>query len=416
MKNLGSTTQLVHQDHLVNPQQDGAVHSPINTGVLYHFADAQGIVDAFQGKKIAHVYGRSSSPTTSALQQMLAHQHNALGCVTFSTGMAAISSTLFALLKAGDHIVVSQFLFGNTRSFFHQLSGLGIAVDFVDVTKIDAIKHVIKSNTRLLFCESLANPLTQIPNLEELGQLCQTHQIVFAVDTTMTPHVMCDASRFSISLVFTSLTKYIAGHGQAMGGAVLDMGVYDWTQFPHIDALYQVADKRMWGLTQIRKKGLRDIGATLEPTSASQVMLGLETLAMRYARACDNAEHIAQFLSTHAGVSNVYHPSLETHPQYHLGQSQFMTSGAILAFDLANGVTPVAFINALNTILCATHLGDTRTLALPVAQTIFFEFAQTERDAMGISDACVRLSVGIEDAQDLLDDLAQALDAVSHSG
>lgn len=412
MKNLGSTTQLVHQDRLVNPQQDGAVHTPINTGVLYHFVDAQGIVDAFQGKKIAHVYGRSSSPTTSALQQMLAHQHNALGCVTFSTGMAAISSTLFALLKAGDHIVVSQFLFGNTRSFFHQLSGFGINVDFVDVTNVEAVKKSIKPNTRLLFCESLANPLTQIPNLDELGELCLAHHILFAVDTTMTPHVMCEVSRFPISLVFTSLTKYIAGHGQAMGGAVLDMGVYDWTQFAHIDELYKVADTRMWGLTQIRKKGLRDIGATLDPTSASQVMLGQETLALRYAKACDNAEKIVCFLSSHAGIKKIYHPSLETHPQYLLAQSQFLTTGAILAFDLANGVSPVEFINALKTILCATHLGDTRTLALPVAETIFFEFAQAERDAMGISDACVRLSVGIEDVQDLLADLAQALDSV----
>ncbi len=412
MKNIGSTTQLVHQDRLVNPQQDGAVHSPINTGVLYHFADAQGIVDAFQGKKVAHVYGRSSSPTTSALQQLLAQQHNALGCVTFSSGMAAISSTLFALLKAGDHIVVSQFLFGNTRSFFHQLSGFGIDVTFVDVTDLDAVTNSLKDNTRMLFCESLANPLTQLPNLDEIGQLCQARHIVFAVDTTMTPHVMCDVSRFPISLVFTSLTKYIAGHGQAMGGAVMDMGIFDWTHFPHIDVIYQVPDTRMWGLTQIRKKGLRDIGATLDPTSASQIMLGQETLAMRYAKACENAQAIARFLSSHAGIIKVYHPSLETHPQHALVHSQFETTGAILAFDLANGVAPVAFINALNTILCATHLGDTRTLALPVAQTIFFEFAQAERDAMGITDACVRLSVGIEDTQDLLDDLAQALDIV----
>lgn len=409
MKKFGPNTRLVHQDRLSNPQLDGAVHSPISASVLYHFADAQHIVDAFQGKRTAHVYGRSSSPTTSALQALLTAQHNALGSVTFATGMAAISSTLFALLKAGDHIIVSQFLFGNTRSFFHQLHGLGIDVSFVDVTKTEAVKAQIKDNTRLVFTESLANPLTQIPDLSVLSEICKAHDLLFCVDTTMTPHLMLDVANFGISLVFTSLTKYIAGHGQAMGGTVIDMGQFDWTKYPHIETIYQVSDTKLWGLTQIRKKGLRDIGATLDPQSASLILTGQESLALRYPHACENAAHIANILSKHSLVKKVYHPSLSQHPQNDLAQSQYHMYGAILSFDLKDGITPVAFINALKLILCATHLGDTRTLALPVADTIFFEFSQADRDAMGVSAQCVRLSVGIEDIADLSADITQAL-------
>jgi O-acetylhomoserine (thiol)-lyase len=377
--------------------------------VLFHFPDAQGIVDAFQGKAVAHVYGRSSSPTSSHLQQLLCRYHGALGAVTFSTGMAAISSTMFSLLRAGDHIVVSHFLFGNTRSFIQSLTGFGIAVSFVDITQCDEVKRAMQDNTRMVFCESLANPLTQIPDLAGIGKICQANGSLFMLDTTMTPHVMLDVTQYPVDLVITSLTKYIAGHGHAMGGAVLDMGRFDWSQYPHIEALYQVPDVTMRGLTQIRKKGLRDIGATLDPHAAGQILLGQETLAMRYAKAVNNAATIAAELASHDLIQHVYHPSLKSHPQSDLANEQFSAHGALLSFDLVADIDPVAFINRLSLILCATHLGDTRTLALPVTQTIFYEFSQAQRDAMGITDACVRLSIGIEEPEDLLADLRQAL-------
>ena len=409
MKKYHPHTESVHADKNYNDYPDGSVHSPVCASVLFEFKDAQGIVDAFQGKKVAHVYGRSSSSTTTALQNVLTQQHEALGSVTFATGMAAISSFMFAMLKQGDHIIVSQYLFGNTRSFFHQLAQFGISVSFVDITDIKAVSEQVREQTRVIFAEGLANPLTQIPDLNALGTLAKKHHIISLLDTTMTPPTMFKAQDFPVDIVVTSLTKYIAGQGQALGGAIIDMGRFDWTQYPHIDPLYQVADTAQWGLVQLRKKGLRDIGATLSPEAASAILLGQETLGLRWQKIQDNAAQIAAYLNEHPAVETVFHPSLEQHEQHHLALEQFSTFGGILSFTLKGDIDPVAFINHLDLIICATHLGDTRTLALPVTQTIFFEFSEAEKTAMGVSESLVRLSVGIEDSHDLLADLAHGL-------
>jgi O-acetylhomoserine (thiol)-lyase len=396
-----------------NAHPDGAVHAPVSHSVLFDFPDAQGIVDAFQGKRMAHVYGRSSSPTASALQAVLTQQHQALGCVTFASGMAAISSFMLAFLKQGDHVIVSQFLFGNTRSFFQQISEFGVAVSFVDPTSLDAVQNAQQPNTRLLFTEGLANPLTQVPDMHALGSWAKAQGVMSMVDITMTPHVMADFATLPIDILVTSLTKYVAGHGQALGGAVLDMGKFDWTSYPHIDPRYQVTDTAQWGLTQLRKKGLRDIGATLSPEAASSILIGQETLAMRFATIQENTSQIARCLAQHTLVEHVYHPSLPTHPQHQLVSEQYNGTGGIVSFTLSESIDPVLFINQLQLIICATHLGDTRTLALPVTQTIFFEFTQEEKDAMGVNEKLIRLSVGIEHVDDLCADLIQALNYFS---
>jgi len=408
VKKYHPQTESVHADKNYNNYPDGSVHSPVCASVLFEFKNAQDIVDAFQGKKVAHVYGRSSSSTTSSLQNVLTQQHAALGTVTFATGMAAISSFMFAMLKQGDHIIVSQFLFGNTRSFFHHLTQFGISVSFVDINDVAAVTKQVTDKTRIIFAEGLANPLTQIPDFTALGALASQYNIIMMLDTTMTPPSMLNVSNFPIDIVVTSLTKYIAGQGQALGGAVIDMGRFDWTQYPNIDPLYQVTDTTQWGLVQLRKKGLRDIGATLSPEAASAILLGQETLALRWQKIQNNAAQIARFLEAHPAVETVFHPSLEDHAQHQLAQEQFNSFGGILSFTLKEDGDPVAFINHLELIICATHLGDTRTLALPVTQTIFFEFSNSEKTAMGVSESLVRLSVGIEASEDLIADLQQA--------
>lgn len=413
MSKQGFTTRQVHADRFLNKPESGAVHTSMSNSVLFEFDDAQGIIDVFQGKQAGHVYSRSSSPSVVAMQNMVNQLEGGVGAVCFSTGMAAISSLFFSLFKAGDHVVVSQFLFGNTRSLMETAKDLGIEVSFADVTSADKVAAQIKPNTRAVFAETIANPVTQVADLYELGQLCHSRGLLFIVDNTMTPPPMFNAKSVGASMVMNSLTKYVGGHGNALGGALVDMGTFDWTNYPNIKPMYQTDDTAQWGLTQIKKKGLRDMGATMSPQAAATISAGMETLAMRVQRNSHNAMALATYLQSHDSVKQVYYPGLTEHPQHDLASDVFAGYGAILSLDLIEGICPIAFLNAMNLVICATHLGDNRTLALPVAPTIFFENGQAEREKMGISENMIRISVGIEDTQDIIDDFAQALASVS---
>lgn len=408
MKNKGFTTRLVHADRLLNEPENGAVHQATNNSVLFEFKDAQGIVDVFQGKKAGHVYGRSSSGSNLALQNILNDMEGGVGAITFSTGMAAITATMLSLFKAGDHLIVSHFLFGNTRSFTETMQSLGIELSFVDVTDVQKVKTAFKDNTKAVYLETIANPVTQVADLRAIGQLCQSKGALFLVDNTMTPANMFDAKSVLASLTIGSLTKYIAGHGNVLGGAVVDTGLFDWQRFDNILPLYRGPDKSQWGLTQIRKRGLRDMGGTLSPESAHGISIGLETLVLRTQRICDNAMRLSSYLHGHDKVAAVYYPGLADHPQHFLAREHFNGYGGILSVDLAEGIDPIAFLNSLNLVICATHLGDTRTLALPVASTIYFESSAEQRQEMGISDNMIRMSIGIEDIDDIVADFEQA--------
>jgi O-acetylhomoserine (thiol)-lyase len=378
---------------------------------LFDFPDAQDLVDVFQGKKMGHVYSRSSSGAVSALQNILNDMEEGVGALCFATGMAAISSTLLSLLSNGDHIIASQFLFGNTRSFLKSLEDLGVSVSYVDVTDIRNIENAKQANTKMVLCETIANPVTQVSDCEAIGRFCEQQGILFALDTTMTPAYLFQAKTVKASLVLSSLTKYVGGHGNVLGGVVIDTGLYDWRQYDNILPAYQVADSAQWGLTQIKKRGLRDIGATLSPESASRLSVGLETLALRIERSCSNAMQLATCLNSNPSVKNVFYPGLAEHPEHFIARQLFRHFGAILSIELASHIDPVAFLNKLKLVLSATHLGDTRTLALPVASTIFFENTVEERQQMGISENMIRISVGIEDIDDLVKDFKQAFSA-----
>ncbi len=411
MSGKGFTTQCVHSDGNVNQPAHGAAHEAISSSVLFNYDSAQDLVDVFQGKKVGHVYSRSSSGSVSALQNILNEMEQGVGAVCFSTGMAAISSTLLALFRQGDHLIVSRYLFGNTRSFFNTLIRIGIDITLVDITDASKVAEALKPNTLGVFTETLANPVTQVADMKGLSSFCREHDLLFMVDSTMTPRTMFNANDFGVSLLFSSLTKYIGGHGNALGGVVVDCGNMNWAKFPHILPLYQGDDEKQWGLTQIKKLGLRDFGATLSPHAAHMFSVGLETLSMRMERNCKNAAQLAEFLDSHSAVKKVYYPGLFNHPQHGRAAEYFSDFGALLSFDLVEGVSEIAVLDKMKLALCATHLGDNRTLALPVASTIFFENSKEERVAMGITDSMIRVSVGIEDTDDLISDFKQSLDS-----
>lgn len=404
----GFTTKIVHSDRL-DVIEHGSLQKPIHATVAYGYEDARDLAAVFQGKQPGFTYGRQVNPTVEALQTKISKMENGVQTVCFGTGMAAIGTMLFALLKNGDHFVSSSFLFGNTNSLFNSFATHGVDVTFVDATDVEAVAAGINERTRLVFVETIANPRTQVSALEEIGALCADKGLVYVVDNTMTSPYLFQPKDVNASLVVNSLTKYIGGHGNALGGAITEMGQYDWAQFDNIYDAYKSGSAEKWAITQIKKKGLRDFGAALAPEAAHHIGVGAETLALRMERQCANATAITRFLAAHPKVQAVYFPGLEGHPEHDRARALFRHPGALFSFELVPEVDIWEFMNALKVVVKSSNLGDNRTLAIPVAHTIYYEMGPERRASMGIDDSLIRISVGIEEADDLIDDLANAL-------
>ena len=408
MSKKGFNTSNLHSDRADKPEH-GVLHKPIHTSVAYGYDKAKHLAEVFQGKREGYNYGRQLNPTVTALQKRVTKMENGVSSVAFSTGMAAISTTMLSLLKAGDHVISSSFLFGNTNSFFGTLNRLGIEVSFVDATKAQYVEDAIKGNTKIVFVETIANPVTQVADLAEIGEICKNRQLVYIVDNTMTSPFLFQPKNVGASLIINSLTKYIGGHGNALGGMVTDTGNYDWETFDNIVETYRSGKPELWGITQIKKKGLRDMGSSLGPEAAHHLAIGSETLSMRMERSSSNALELASFCSHHKNVKTTYYPGLPEHPQHDRAKVLFKSFGAIFSIDLADGIDCFKVLDRMEHIVSSSNLGDTRTLAIPVAHTIYFEMGAARRSSMGISDSMIRFSVGIEESEDLVSDLKTAL-------
>jgi O-acetylhomoserine (thiol)-lyase len=406
----GFTTAILHSDREAAIEH-GALHKPLHLSVAYGYRAARDLADVFQGKAPGYVYGRQGNPTSGALEAKVNAMEGGVATIVFATGMAAIGAAMLALSKAGDHIVASHFLFGNTNSLFNTLQLHGTPVTFVDATDVGAVEAAITPATRIVFVETIANPRTQIADLARIGELCRARGLVYVVDNTLTSPWLFRPKEVGASLVVNALTKYVGGHGNALAGSLTDTGLFDWTRFTNIQDAYKGGKPASWGITQIRKKGLRDWGGTLAAEQAHHIAVGAETLALRMARQCANAGTIARFLAAHPRVACVHYPGLPSHPQHALARTLFRDFGAILSFELREDADRdcFAFLDRLQVVVLSSNLGDNRTLAIPVAQTIFWEMGPQRRAEMGIADSLIRVSVGIEDPEDLLADFAQAL-------
>ncbi len=410
MAKHGFTTNILHCDRR-GAVEHGAVHKPIHTSTQYAYADARELAAVFQGKA-GYTYARQGTPTTDALEKKINLMEGGLSSLTFSTGMAALSALFTTLLRAGDHLISSQYIFGNTNSLFGTLKLLGIEITLVDPTDVSAVEAAIQPNTRMVFTETIANPGTQVADLEGIGALCQKHKLVYVVDNTLTSPWLIQPRKVGATFVMNSLSKHIGGHANALGGSLTDTGLFDWTSYPNILDIYKKGPPASWGMLQIKKKGLRDMGATLAADAAHRIAVGAETLALRLEKICTNSMALASFLSNHPSVARVSYPGLVSHPQHERAKKLFGDRYSMLmGVELAPGIDPMDFLNKLEVAILATHVGDTRTLALPAAQTIYYEMGPQLRAQMGIADGLIRLSVGIEDEQDLIADFAQALNA-----
>jgi len=328
--------------------------------------------------------------------------------------MAAISAAVLALAGAGDEVVAGRSLFGGTYALFnHTLRRCGITPRFVEATDVAAYRAALTDRTKAIFVETIGNPRLDVPDLAALARLAREHGVALVVDNTAATPALVRPQALGAALVVHSASKFLNGHGTALGGAIVDCGTFDWSgpRYPHLRPYFERA-RQLALLAYLRHQIGRDLGGCLAPFNAFLLSLGLETLAVRMERHCANAAQVADFLAAHPRVQELRYPGRAAHPDHAVAQRQFAGRyGALLTLRLADQAACFRFIDRLRLAQNLAHIGDTRTLVIHPASTICRDLTPDERRSVGVSDELVRLSVGLEHAPDLLRDLAQALAA-----
>jgi len=405
---MGFTTKALHAKP-AHKDTYGAMRFPIYQSSAFEFEKAEDLEAVFKGQKMGHVYTRSSNPSIEELELKVKTISGAFGVIATATGMAAITNALFALVKSGDNIITTNFLFGNTLSLFQTLfSDFGIEVRYVDVNDLEAIKVNIDSKTRLLFCESVSNPQLIVPDFDAIKSVLKEHHVPLIVDTTMTPWNIFDAKKHSVDIEIISATKYLSGGGHVLGGLIVDNGTYNWKNHVTLEPFFKKFGPFAF-MARLRKETFRNLGATLAPQSAYLLSLGLETLDLRVKRSCENALLVAKHLQSKAEVVSVDYPLLETSRAYANSCKQFSGGGAIVTFSLENKEKAYTFLNNLLIIKRGTNIQDNKSLAIAPYHTIYAEYSDAQKASYELNEGMIRLSVGIEDLEDLLEDINQAL-------
>ena len=345
-KTFGFTSTILHSDRQKTIEH-GSLHKPVHHSVAFGYSDARDLAAVFQGKKSGYRYGRQGNPTVTALEEKVTRMEDGYSTLCFATGMAAIGALVQGLLRSGDHVISSSFLFGNTNSLWQTVEVQGMPVSFVDATDVANVERAITPATRLVFVETIANPRTQIADLQRIGELCAKHGILYVVDNTMTSPYLFRPKAVGASFVINALTKYIGGHGNALGGSLTDTGLFDWNRYPNIAVTYKRFETKQWGMAQLRAKALRDFGASLGPEAAHHLAVGAETIALRVERQSASALALASMLAKDARVAAVYYPGLTQHPQHAIASQFFKAYGGLFSFELKAGLDCFDYINHL---------------------------------------------------------------------
>jgi O-acetylhomoserine (thiol)-lyase len=394
------------------PEPLGEVEAPIFQTAAFGYATAEEMADVFAGRLPGHVYTRLSNPTTLALERRLTEAEKGVGTLATASGMAAIAAALLGLLRPGDEILAAKGIFGGTVSFLRNVLGrLTIRAVFVDASDTAEVAASFTSKTRAIFVETIGNPRMDVPDLSALGALAREHNLPLIVDSTVTTPELVRPGDHGAALVVHSTSKFINGHGTAIGGALVDTGRFDWSRGPFEDvaALAKKAGTYAF-LAHLRSVIARDLGACPAPNSSFLMLQGLDTLPVRMKVHVDNAQALAQALADDKRVKAVTYPGLADSPDCERAKRQFGgRAGAILTLRLGSSARSFAFINALKSARRVANLGETRTLVIHPASTIFREYGPDDRLALGVPDDLVRVSVGLEPFATILDDFQQAL-------
>lgn len=376
----------------VRPDVYGSLAVPIYANVSFEFDDAQQMADAFTGRSKAPDYARVENPTVTNFENRVRELSGAAHVTAYNSGMAAISNALFAVAAQGKNIVSSRHLFGNTLALLTTtLMPFGVKPKLRDLTDLDAVEKAVDDDTCCIYLEIVTNPQLEVADLKGLAEIAHRKNIPLIADSTVIPFTETSLKDLGVDIEVLSSTKYLSGGGTSLGGLIIDYGT-----FPEIN-------KRLKGDL------LFNVGAYMNPYSAYQQTLGLETLDVRYQRQAANAQHVAEGLREIKEIERVTYIGLKDNPFYELARKQFgPTSGAMIAIDLASKEACFKFINSLKLVHRATNLFDNRTLAIHPASTIFGLFPERQLEQMDVRQTTIRLSIGLEDPDDILDDIRQA--------
>lgn len=417
MSNLNFSTQALHAGHDVQ-STSGTRAVPIYQTSSYVFENADHAAGAFNLSIPTYIYTRLNNPTNDVLEKRLAALEGGIGAVVTASGAAAITTTLLTLLKAGDHIVSSNSLYGGTYNLFNvTLPRFGINTTFVDPSDVENFRKNIQHNTKAIFVESLGNPKLDIVDLKAIAKIAQEFNIPFIVDNTVASPALLKPIEFGANIVIHSLTKYITGNGTSLGGAIIDAGTFDWSsgRFPEFTEpspgyhglVYHEALGNAAFIAKARIEGLRDLGAALSPFNAFQTIQGLETLPIRIKKHSENALALAEWLEQQEEVAWVNYPGLKSSKYYDLakeylpeGQSGIVTFGLKKGFEAAKKIA-----NETKLFSLLANIGDTKSLIIHPASTTHQQLTVDEQKATGVTPDLIRLSVGIEDIEDLKADL-----------
>ena len=381
-------TQCIHGPEKPNDPH-GALSAPLYQTSTFSFANAAQGAARFAGEEQGFIYTRLGNPTTQELEQKVAQLENCEAAAATATGMGAVSASVLSFLQQGDHLVASSALYGCTFAFFaHMLPRFGIEVTFVDMTNEAELRGAVKANSKMIFAETPINPTMAVLDLSLIADVAKQHQLISVIDNTFLTPLLQQPTSFGIDIVVHSATKYLNGHGDVVAGLVC--GTEE-----HINL--------------IKMTVLKDIGATISPHDAWLINRGLKTLAVRMDRHCASAQVVAEYLEQHPLVSKVYYPGLKSHPGHQFIGSQMKAAGGVIAFEIKGSLEDgETFIN--NTQLCtlAVSLGDAETLIQHPSSMTHSPYTPEERAAAGISDGLIRLSVGLEDVNDIINDLKTA--------
>jgi O-acetylhomoserine (thiol)-lyase len=410
--------------------ETGARATPIYQSASFVFESAEAAAGLFNLERTGHVYSRLSNPTNAVLEERIAVLDQGVGAVAVASGQAAMHLAVATLMGAGDHIVASRSLYGGTHNLLsYTLPRFGIKTTFVDPRDPAAFAAAIQDNTKLVFGEVVGNPGMEVLDIPAIAEVAHAAGIPVMIDATFTTPYLCRPIELGADLVMHSATKFLSGHGIVIGGLLVDGGVFDWAasgRFPTLaepfDGFHHLNFAEEFGpaafIARARREGLRDFGACMAPTTAFHILQGIETLSLRMARHMENAEQIATFLSEQAGVLSVLHPCLPSHPDYELAKKLLPRgAGAVMSFEIAGGrEAGVRFIEGLKIFSHLANVGDAKSLVIHPASTTHHRMDAEALVAAGISEGMIRLSIGLEDAADLIKDLKAGLRSAAKGG
>lgn len=406
------TTKLIHGNETLD--STGATNTPVFLSNAYAHTSPEKLEGIFKGTAMGFAYTRISNPTINAFERRIASVEGAMAATAAASGMSAIYLAIMNIVESGDEIISSSGLFGGTYTLFRNLKSYGIKTNFLETLDEESLEKVVTEKTKVLFAEAIGNPKLDILDIEKVSEFCNKHNIIFIVDSTITTPYLINPIKYGADVVIHSTSKYINGTSNSIGGVIVDGGStkYKNEKFENFSN-YSKKFGKMAFTGKLRDTIGKDLGAALSPMSAFLNLTGIETLSLRMKQHCENTLKVAEYLEAHEKVVSVNYPKLKSSPYYNLAEKYYEKGASgILTFRLGSKDRCFKFINELKLIVNLTNVGDTKTLIIHPASTICLSNTEEEKLQMGVYEDLIRLSVGIEDIEDIIGDIEEALKAI----